>query len=83
MGLVRSVRVQTTKAYVKGGGVTPFIHNRGGLLKVKEPPVPFNRWLDGRQSRSGRFWRELGKIRKLRSKYPVSGRKFEIETSER
>ena len=55
MGLVRSVRVQTTKACVRGGGVTPLILNHGGLLKVRERPVPFNRWLDGRQSRSGRF----------------------------
>jgi hypothetical protein len=54
MALVRSVPVHTTKAYESGGGVTPLIPNHGGLLKVKEPPVPFNRWLDGRQSRPGR-----------------------------
>jgi hypothetical protein len=55
VGLVRSVPVHTTKAYKRSGGVTPLIPNHGGLLKVKEPPVPFNSWLDGRQSRSGRF----------------------------
>ena len=55
MGLVRCVRVNTTKAYKRGGGVTPLILNHGGLLKVKEPPVIFSRWLDWRQSRSGRF----------------------------
>jgi len=55
IGLVHSVPVHTTKAYEKGGGVAPLIPSHGGLLNVKEPPVPFNRWLDGRQSRFGRF----------------------------
>jgi hypothetical protein len=54
MRLVCSVPVHTMKAYERGGGITPHIPNHGGLLKVKEPPVPFNRWLDGRQSRPGR-----------------------------
>ena len=48
-------------AYERVGGVTPLIPNHGGLLKVKEPSVPFNRCLDGRRSRSGRFGEILEK----------------------
>ena len=55
MGLVHSVPLHTTKAYERGGGVNPLIPNHDGLLKVKEPSLPFNRWLDGPQSRSGHF----------------------------
>lgn len=55
VGLVRSVLVHTTKAYKRGGGVNPLILNRDSLLKAKESPVPFNRWLRGRRSWSGRF----------------------------